>query len=65
MPRLQSDNPVALVEPVFSLPMATTSSERVSSTLGHRPIAGRGGDRMWQQDNETIEAFEARVEAVA
>ena len=28
-------------------------------------IAGRGGDRTWQQDDETIEAFQARVEAGA
>jgi len=28
-------------------------------------IAGRGGGRIWQRDDETMKAFEARVEAAA
>jgi hypothetical protein len=30
-----------------------------------RFVAGRGGGRIWRRDDETIEAFEARVEAAA
>ena len=49
-----------------SLPMATALSEGVSSTLEpQRSFSGRGGDRTWQQDNVSIEAFTARVEAAA
>ena len=40
--------------------------------IGRRPldngasavIVGRGGDRIWQRDDETIAAFEARVVAM-
>jgi hypothetical protein len=52
-----------LVEPVLSPDGNRTVGKRHLDTGASAVIAGRGRDRIRQRDDETIEAFEARVEA--
>ena len=55
--------PASVVEPVFS----PDGDRHVGAQLGTETsavIACRSGERMWQRDDETIETFEARVEAM-
>jgi hypothetical protein len=54
-----------LVEPVLSPDGDRISGGRQLETGVSAVIPGRGGGRIWQRDNESIEAFKARVEAVA
>src|SRR4051794_7224116 len=54
-----------LVEPVLSPDGGRGIGRRQLETGASAVIAGRGGERIWQRDDETIEAFEARVEAAA
>jgi len=50
-------------EPVLSPDGGSVVEGRQLDTGASAVIAGRGGGRIWQRDDETIEAFEARVEA--
>jgi hypothetical protein len=52
-----------LVEPILS-PDGDHIGRRQLDTEASAVIAGRGGDRIWQRADETITAFEARVEAM-
>ena len=54
-----------LVEPVLSPDGGRGIGWRQLDTGASAVIAGRGGDRILQRDDETPEAFEARVAAVA
>jgi hypothetical protein len=53
-----------LVEPVLSPDGGRGIGRRQLDTGASAVIAGRGGDRIWQRDDETIAAFEARVKAL-
>jgi hypothetical protein len=53
-----------LVEPVVSPGGGRGIGRRQLDTGASAVIAGRGGDRILQRDDETIEAFEARVKAL-
>jgi hypothetical protein len=53
-----------LVEPVLSSDGGRGVGRRQLDTGASAVIAGGGGDRILQRDDETIEAFEARVEAM-
>ena len=53
-----------LVEPVLSPDGGRGVGRRQLDTGASAVIAGGGGDRILQRDDETIEAFEARVEAM-
>jgi hypothetical protein len=54
-----------LVERVLSPGGGRGIGRRQLDTGASAVIAGRGGDRIWQGDDETIAAFEARVEGAA
>ena len=54
-----------LVERVLSPGGGRGIGRRQLDTGASAVIAGRGGDRILQRDDETPEAFEARVAAVA
>ena len=54
----------ALVEPVLSPDGGRGIGWRQLDTGASAVIAGRGGDRIRQEDDETTEAFEARVKAL-
>jgi hypothetical protein len=53
------------VEPVLSPEGDRIVGRRQIDTGASPVIAGRGGDRIRQRDDETLETFEARVEAAA
>ena len=53
-----------LVEPILLPDGGRGIGRRQLDTGASAVIAGRGGGRMWQRDDETIGAFEARVEAM-
>ena len=65
--RRQSTKPLimmrVLVEPVLSSDGERGVGRRQLDTGASAVIAGGGGDRIRQGDDETITAFEARVEA--
>ena len=66
--RRQSTKPLimmrVLVEPVLSPDGGRGVGRRQLDTGAWAVIAGRGGDRILQREDETIAAFEARVEAM-
>jgi hypothetical protein len=51
-------------EPVLS-PEGSVIGGRELDTGASAVICGRPGGRFWQEDGETIDAFEARVQAIA
>ena len=54
-----------LVEPVLSSDGERGVGRRQLDTGASAVIAGGGGDRIWQGADETIAAFEARIEGAA
>jgi hypothetical protein len=54
-----------LVEPVLSPDGGRGIGRRPLDTGASAVAAGRGEDRIWQGDDETIAAFEARIEGGA
>lgn len=54
-----------LLEPVLSPDGERGIGKRQLDTEASAVIAGRDGGRIWQRADETIEAFEERVEAIA
>ena len=54
-----------LVEPVLSSDGGRGVGRRQLDTGASAVIAGGGGERIWQGDDETIEAFQARMKDLA
>ena len=67
--RRQSTKPLimmrVLVEPVLSSDGERGVGRRQLDTGASAVIAGPGDGRIWQRENETIAAFEARIEGAA